>query len=101
MATRMVLDSAQVQAIASSMERDNNELRELLNNSKNTINGLSSVWTGQAAEETRAACEAFSNKFFQTYQDVITQYVTFLRRNVAEQYEQVEQANVRLSDIFK
>lgn len=99
--TQITIDSEQVLAIASQIESDNKKLQELLNQSKATIDGLSSVWTGKAAEETRSAYEAFAGKFFQTYYDVLDQYVKFLRKNVSEQYSQAEQANTQLADAFK
>lgn len=101
MATRMVLNTEQILTIAQSIENDNNELKNLLNESKTTINSLASVWSGQASDQTRASYEEFAGKFFQQYYDVLEQYVTFLRRNVAEQYTEVETENTRLSDAFK
>ena len=101
MATRITLDSEQVLAIASQIENDNIQLQELLNKSKATLDSLSSTWTGQAAEETRSSYEAFAGKYFQTYYDILDQYVKFLRNNVAEQYTQAEQINIKLADAFK
>lgn len=101
MTTGIKLNSEQVLGIAQTMENKNNELQTLLNESKSTINALSSIWTGQAADQTRASYDEFSAKFFQQYHDVLEQYVTFLRRNVAEQYTQIETENTRLSDAFK
>lgn len=98
---QMTLDTEQVMSIASQIENDNNQLKDLLENTKTTINSLSSTWTGQAAEETRSSYEAFAGKFFQQYYDVLDQYVKFLRTNVAEQYERTEQVNVQLADAFK
>ena len=99
--SQITLDTAQVLAIASQIEGDNKQLKELLDTSKATIDSLSASWTGAAAEESRSAYTAFANKFVQTYYDVLDQYVKFLRRNVAEQYEETEQANVRLADAFR
>ena len=98
---QITLDTEQVLAIASQIEADNNQLKDLLNNTKATIDSLSSTWTGQAAEETRTSYEGFANKFFQQYYDIIDQYVKFLRNNVSEQYTQVEVANTKLGDAFK
>lgn len=101
MAITMKLDTDQVRAVASQIENDNNQLKELLENTKGTIDSLSSVWTGQASEETRVSYEQFANKFFQQYYDVLDQYVKFLRTNVADQYEETETINTRLADAFK
>ena len=101
MATRITLDSEQVLAIATQIENDNIQLQELLNESKAKLDSLASTWTGQAADETRTSYEAFASKYFQTYYDVLDQYVKFLRNNVADQYSQAEQLNIKLADAFK
>lgn len=98
---QITLDTEQVLAIASQLEADNNQLKELLTNTKATIDSLASTWTGQAAEETRTSYEGFANKFFQQYYDVIDQYVKFLRSNVSAQYNEVETLNTKLGDAFK
>lgn len=98
---QITLDTEQVLSIATQIENDNNQLKELLENTKQTIDSLSATWTGQAADETRDSYADFSNKFFQQYYDVLEQYVKFLRTNVSEQYSQGEQANKTLADAFK
>lgn len=101
MASQITIDSEQVLAIASQIENDNQQLQTLLNESKATIDALGSHWTGQAASETKASYDSFAAKFFQNYYDVLDQYVKFLRKNVAEQYETTEMTNVQLADAFK
>jgi WXG100 family type VII secretion target len=101
MATGITLDSEQVLSIATQIEADNQTLQQLLNESKATLNALSSTWTGQAAEQTRSNYETFAGKYFQNYFDVLEQYVKFLRTNVAEQYTQTETQNTQLGDAFK
>lgn len=98
---QITLDTEQVLSIATQIENDNNQLKELLENTKQTIDSLSATWTGQAADETRTSYTEFSNKFFQQYYDVLEQYVKFLRTNVSEQYSQTEQVNKTLADAFK
>lgn len=98
---QITLDTEQVMSIASQIENDNNQLKELLENTKGTIDSLSSTWTGKAAEETRSSYEQFAGKFFQQYYDILDQYVKFLRNNVADQYEKTEAVNTQLADAFK
>ena len=100
MATQITLDTEQVLAIASTLESDNQKLQQLLNDSKTTINNLSATYTGQAAEATRDSYNQFSGKFFQQYYDVLNQYVTFLRKNVSQDYSNTEVTNVKLADAF-
>lgn len=99
--TQITLDTEQVLAIATQLENDNIELQKLLTDSKALIDNLANIWTGQASEETRTSYESFAGKFFQQYYDILDQYVKFLRRNVAEQYTETEQVNVKLADAFK
>lgn len=101
MSTQIILDSEQVLSIASQIESDNQQLQQLLNDSKATVDGLSSYWTGGASDETRSSYESFAGKFFQTYYDVLNQYVKFLRTNVAAGYGETEQVNTQLADAFK
>jgi len=101
MDTRIIVDSDQVLGIASQIESDNQQLQQLLVDSKAAVDNLSATWTGTAAEGTRAAYDVFAGKFFQTYFDILNQYVKFLRNNVSMQYEQTEQVNTQLADAFK
>lgn len=101
MPTQITIDSEQVLGIASQIQSDNEQLKQLLSDSKASVDALSSYWTGKAADDTRTSYESFANKFFQTYYDVLDQYVKFLRNNVATQYEQTEQVNTQLADAFK
>ena len=101
MSTRIVLNSEQVLSIASQIEADNQELQNLLNDSKATLDGLASSWTGAAADQTRASYDSFAGKYFQSYFDILEQYVKFLRTNVAEQYTETETRNTQLGDQFK
>jgi len=99
--TGITIDTNEVLAIAGRIENDNLKLRELLDNSKARIDGLTAYWQGQAANSTQESYAFFAGQFFQKYQDILQQYVTFLRRNVAEQYTETETVNTQLSDAFK
>lgn len=95
------VSGAQVAAIASSMEKLNNKLTDELNTSSKLIRGLSSIWSGEAAETTISTFNAFASKYFDNYQALIKQYIQFLRNNVEEGYTQTEKENVRLADQLK
>jgi WXG100 family type VII secretion target len=99
--TQITLSTQDVLAIASQLENDNKQLHELLNNSKSTLDSLSSYWSGTASEATRAEYNSFAGKYFQVYYDILDQYVKFLRTNVVEHYEHTEQVDTQLADAFK
>lgn len=95
------INTDEVRAIASEIERINGQLKEQLEMGKKQVNNLGNTWTGKAADETKSEFNGFAAKYFQTYYDIIQQYVTFLRRNVAEGYDETENANTSLAEHFK
>lgn len=97
----ITINTEQVEQIANSIERLNTRLREQLDNCKATIDNLENIWEGDASRETIASFGEFSDKYFQNYQDIITQYVQFLRTNVAQGYFDTETQNISLADAFK
>jgi WXG100 family type VII secretion target len=99
--TQITLNSEQVLDIASSIESDNKELRQLLNDSQSTVEALSSYWQGQASDDTINAYKGFANEYFQNFEDILDQYVRFLRTNVAGDYSESESLNIKLADAFK
>lgn len=91
----------QVEQIAQALEDLNKKLSEELTNSKSTIDQLANVWSGEAAQATISAFDEFAAKYFQNYEDIIKQYVQFLRTNVAQGYGDTETENIGLADAFK
>ena len=95
------VNTDQVAQIASNIEGLNKRLTEELTNSKATIDQLANVWEGEAAQATISSFDEFAAKYFQNYEDVITQYVNFLRTNVEQGYFDTETQNIGLADAFK
>lgn len=95
------VNTDQVAQIANNLERLNKRLSEELTTSKNTIDQLANIWEGEAARETISSFDEFAAKYFQNYEDIITQYVQFLRTNVDQGYFETETQNIGLADAFK
>lgn len=95
------VNTDQVGQIASNLERLNKRLTEELNNSKATVDQLANIWEGEAAQATISSFDEFAAKYFQNYEDVITQYVQFLRTNIEQGYFDTETQNIGLADAFK
>ncbi len=95
------VNTDQVAQIAAVIERLNKQLSAELQNSKKTMQQLAAVWEGEAASATITAFNEFSGKYFQKYEDVISQYVAFLRQNVDRGYFETETVNVKLSDQYR
>ena len=95
------VNTDQVSQIASNLERLNNQLTEELTNSKATVDSLARFYEGEAAQATISSFDEFAAKYFQNYEDVITQYVQFLRTHVEQGYFDTETVNIGLADAFK
>lgn len=95
------ISTDQVTQIAQTIENLNNQLTDELNNSQNVVQQLSTIWQGEAAQTTIDSYNAFAEKYFQNYADVIKQYVTFLRKNVAQDYSGTEIDNIGLGETLK
>ena len=95
------VNTDQVAQIATNIENLNKRLTEELNNSKVTVDQLANVWEGEAAQATISSFDEFAAKYFQNYEDVITQYVQFLRTNIEQGYFDTETQNIGLADAFK
>ena len=99
--TGITISTDKVTQVADNLDSLNRQLTEELNETKAAIDSLRNVWSGEAADATISSYDEFASKFFQNYQDVITQYVKFLKTNIAQGYFDVETQNVSLADAFK
>ncbi|MCQ2495541.1 MAG: WXG100 family type VII secretion target [Lachnospiraceae bacterium] len=97
----ITVNTDQVEAIAAKLDDLNAQLREQLEEGRNTINNLENIWTGEASQATVSSFGQFANNYFQNYEDVIKQYTDFLRQAVAQGYFDTETANINLADAFK
>ena len=95
------VNTDQVAQIANNIEGLNKRLTEELNNSKATIDQLANIWEGEAARATITSFDEVADKYFQNYEDIITQYVQFLRVHVEQGYFDTETQNISLADAFK
>ena len=95
------VNTDQVAQIASDIEGLNKRLTEELTNSKTTIDQLANIWEGEAAQATISSFDEFATKYFQNYENIITQYVQFLRTNIEQGYFDTETQNIGLADAFK
>ncbi len=95
------ISTDQVLEIASQLESLNKKLTEELQRSKETVDHLANIWEGEASASTIDAYNEFASKFFQLYEDIINEYVKFLRANVAEGYDAAEAQNISIAEAFR
>ena len=99
--SKITVNTDQVADIANEIESLNKKLSDELNTSRDLFTQLGNSWSGEAFEASKSAYNEFATKFFQTYYDVIDNYVKFLRTNVSQGYFDVETVNTNLSEAFK
>ncbi len=97
----LTVNTDQVAQIATNIENLNKRLSAELDSAKVTINDLANIWEGEAAQATLSSFNEFSGKYFQSYEEVLAQYVQFLRSNVEQGYFDTETQNIGLADAFK
>ena len=86
----MQIDTQLIRETASTISTQNQLLLDTLNNSKSTVDSLRAVWTGSAAEATINAYSSFAAKYFQSYHDMLDEYVKFLNNVAGAGYESAE-----------
>jgi len=99
--SKITVNTDQVADIANEIESLNKKLSDELNTSRDLFTQLGNSWSGEAYENSKNAYNEFASKFFQTYYDIIDNYVKFLRTNVSQGYFDVETVNSNLSEAFK
>lgn len=97
----MIVNTEQVAQMATELEKLNERLTDELNNCKKTVDQLVKVYQGEASQVTIDVFDAFAEKYFQNYKDIINQYVKFLRENIAEGYSNIIKKNITLAESFK
>ena len=95
------VDTAQVASTAENISRLNGELYTLLAESQTAVNSLSGTWSGKGSDDTRAAYDAFAQKYFTDYREILNKYVTFLNSHVDAGYVATETSVESLADRFK
>ncbi|MCM1307727.1 MAG: WXG100 family type VII secretion target [Butyrivibrio sp.] len=83
---------------AGELDRQNNTLKEDLNDIKILINNTNTTWESNAAEEIRMKINGMEPRFEQYYQ-VVENYAKLIR-NIAQQYETGENVNKGLAEQF-
>ena len=92
------IDTAAIESAAATIANINNQLMETLSSSRATVQSLSSVWSGQAADATISAYNAFETKYSQQYREMLDQYSKFLKNVAAAGYQETESLGAKLAD---
>ena len=80
----------QVRQVAQTISGLNRSLEERLNEITRDMKSLQESWKSPAAETIQNKFTSYSQKYFDTYKNVIDSYVNFLNKTVADNYEQTE-----------
>lgn len=92
------IDTGVIESTAGTIDSMNSRLGETLAASKSTIQSLSGVWSGSAAEATISAYNAFEAKYSTEYRELLEKYSRFLRGQAAATYQQTETKAASMAD---
>ncbi len=92
------ISTAQVQEISNNIKALNDRLNETLTSTQNKVQALLNQWEGDAAQTTIAAYNSFAAKYFNTYHQMMNEYVLYLNRNVVQGYSELAEAQKSLAN---
>ncbi len=99
--TQMKMNVDIVKSVADAVKTINDDMSNELTNLQKVVSKLGNSWVSPAATN---AIDSF-NEIVSTYGGVrysaINNYVSFLKQNVIQGYNQTESVNVSLADGFK
>lgn len=100
MAGIIKLEPSELKACASHISQLNNDLADVLINSKNLINDLNQSYKGEDATAIISAYNGFSDNYSKEYKQLIEEYVEFLNKT-AENMEGLIKQHVTLKSRFE
>ena len=80
----------EVRQAAETVSALNQSLDQRLREIQKDMKSLQDSWSSTAATTIQAKFDTYAQKYFDTYRDVIDSYVAFLRKTVADNYDQTE-----------
>lgn len=80
----------EVRQIASTISQLNKSLETKLLDIQNDMKSLQNSWQSAAATTIQERFNAYAQKYYNTYKEVIDSYVNFLNKTVADNYEGTE-----------
>lgn len=100
MAGEIRISTEEVALSATSIESLNNKLNDKLLEAQAVIKALGQTWEGEAYDTTLASFNTFAGKYFESYKELIDDYVKFLRERVEQGYFKTEVRNENLASQF-
>lgn len=97
----MFVNTDTVTGLAGTIDAKNSELTSAFSETETKMNALNGAWSGVASEQILAKYSELYKVCIEGQRSMIANYTVFLRNRVATGYEQVETANISLSDAFK
>ena len=94
------IDTAAIESAAATIQALNESLESTLKESQSNVQSLSGVWSGAAADATISSYNSFASKYFEDYNQLLNDYVVFLRQVAVGNYEQVETQNTSMSELL-
>lgn len=94
------IDTGAIESTAAEITRINQQLAQVLDDSRATVLSMNSVWSGQAADAAINAFISFESKYKTQYSQMLKQYSDFLTNTAASGYQKTESLGTRLIDMI-
>lgn len=91
MAGNLKINTSAIQNVANNIASQNAELYNSLEQSRIRMKSLSGIWTGKGGQAMIGAYSSFADKYFESYYQMLQEYVTFLQDVSAKRYERAEE----------
>ena len=98
MANKITIDPNEVLSIAGNIANLNDQLEETLKATQKRVQSLAGGWSGQAANATIESFNQFANKDYDSYHELLDQYVKFLQTRVSQLYPEIDAAIAKLGE---
>lgn len=95
-----VIKTDEILSLANKISNNNNRINETLKQVKTEVENLSKSWSGDAANATKSAVEAFAAEYYDKYKELIDKYVEYLKTMAAEGFVQTEESNTNIGNQF-
>lgn len=94
------IDTGAIESTAAEITRINQQLAQILDDSKATVLSMNSVWSGQAADAAINAFVSFESKYKTQYSQMLKEYSDFLSNKVASEWQKTESLGTRKLDMI-
>lgn len=101
MAGEMKVNTDNVALAAATISGINGKIANAFSDVEASMNSLNTFWDGSASDNSRSAFFSIKENYCDDRYNVLDSYVKFLNQTIGIGYDQTEDINKKLADLFK